>query len=90
MLPTDILTKISQQYQDLKDAAIAQRLIEEFYSGQRKLNVGKAQFSRAILALADGNISKLQEYADNLWDPRDVIMEAYQRFGHYVQEPFQS
>lgn len=88
-------------------ADIYKTIFEQFFSPDEKLEaetllqsikknhitVGADQLARAILVLADGNITELKRIVDSnyLGDPRDVIMMAVAKTknGSYFTNPFE-
>ena len=88
-VPDDILRKVTEQYGYFKEGDLAQELVEKVM--QRSLNVGEAQFCRAILILSNGDLEELKVLSNIPEDPRDTLVKANGatngKYGYFF-EPF--
>ncbi|MEL7498056.1 MAG: hypothetical protein AAFN77_10625 [Planctomycetota bacterium] len=70
-IPVDILNRISEEYGHWQQGNEAQDIVESVFAGT--LNVGKDQYARAILYLADGDLEELKRLAEIPEDPRNTL-----------------
>lgn len=81
-IPADIIAKLKKDYPKEEDYKQAMAVVNHIK--EDVLNVGWEQLSRAIILIANGELSKMKEIVDRGYygDPRDVIMAMMSIPGH--------
>ena len=90
-IPPDIKLKVSEYFSDGQSREAVMAIITEFHNRTRGLNVGPSQFCRAILVLADGDVTEFDRLAQVRDDPRDILMAGNAKIGnsrHFFIPPF--
>jgi len=90
-VPRDILQRVAEDFADPTESSEVLDFISNRHVDTRALNVGASQFCRAILVLADGDLTELKRLASLPKDPRDIIHDGEAKLGHpkhYFVLPF--
>ena len=76
-IPIDILKRLQHDFSDELELEQAVNIINRIREEEQQINVGWIQLSRAIILIANGDISKMKDIIDSNYDgdPRDIIMQ---------------